>query len=151
MIRPRPMGVEPIGLWVMAQVGFLGLLERLGLTGPRRAAAVGSIIGRMAAQRQTIEGHLFNALADLFSLSCTVTLYDLTHPSFEGEAAEQPKAKRGVSKEKRSDCPWLTLGWVLDGSGFVRGLGAWKFSTATYESPRRAKGGWRGSMPRRRR
>ena len=31
-----------------------------------------------------------------------------------------PKAERGHSKEKRSDCPLLTLGLVLDGSGFVR-------------------------------
>ena len=31
-----------------------------------------------------------------------------------------PKAKRGHSKEKRSDCPLVTLGLVLDSSGFVR-------------------------------
>ena len=29
-------------------------------------------------------------------------------------------AKHGHSKEKRSDCPLLTLALVLDGSGFVR-------------------------------
>lgn len=75
----------------------------------------------LMAPRQEIERHLFNELADLFGLSCTVTLYDLTNTYFEGEAAGQPKAKRGVSKEKRSDCPLLTLGLVLDGSGFVRG------------------------------
>ena len=57
---------------------------------------------------------------DLFGLSHTVTLYDLTNTFFEGEAAAQPKAQRGHSKEKRTDCPLLTLGLVLDGSGFVR-------------------------------
>ena len=35
-------------------------------------------------------------------------------------ASEQPQAKRGHSKEKRSDCPLLTLGLMLDASGFVR-------------------------------
>ena len=30
------------------------------------------------------------------------------------------KAQRGRSKEKRTDCPLVTLGLVLDGSGFVR-------------------------------
>ena len=45
---------------------------------------------------------------------------DLTNTYFEGEAKLQPKARRGRSKEKRSDCPLLTLGLVLDGSGFVR-------------------------------
>jgi hypothetical protein len=34
--------------------------------------------------------------------------------------AGNPKARRGHSKEKRSDCPLVTLGLVLDGSGFVR-------------------------------
>ena len=49
-----------------------------------------------------------------------MTLYDLTNTFFEGGAAAQGKAERGHSKEKRSDCPLLTLGLVLDGSGFVR-------------------------------
>ena len=44
-----------------------------------------------------------------------MTLYDLTNTFFEGEAADQPKARRGHSKEKRTDCPLLTLGLVLDG------------------------------------
>lgn len=35
-------------------------------------------------------------------------------------AAANPKAKHGRSKEKRHDCPLVTLGLVLDGSGFVR-------------------------------
>ena len=30
------------------------------------------------------------------------------------------KARRGHSKEKRSDCPLVTLGLVLDDSGFVQ-------------------------------
>ena len=41
-------------------------------------------------------------------------------PFFEGSAAAMPKAARGRSKEKRGDCPLLTLGLALDASGFVR-------------------------------
>jgi hypothetical protein len=67
-----------------------------------------------------IEAHLFGRVRDLFGLEATVTLYDLTNTYFEGAAAAIPKAKRGHSKEKRSDCPLLTLGMVLDASGFVR-------------------------------
>ena len=74
----------------------------------------------LLAQRAAIEAHLFEQVADLFALPQTVTLYDLTNTFFEGEAAAQPKAERGHSKEKRSDCPRLTLGLVLDGAGFVR-------------------------------
>lgn len=75
---------------------------------------------RLMKHRDSIESHLFNRVAELFGLSCTVTLYDLTNTYFEGQAAINPKAKRGRSKEKRSDCPLLTLGLILDGSGFVR-------------------------------
>ena len=57
---------------------------------------------------------------DLFGCETTVTLYDLTNTYFEGAAAANPQAARGRSKEKRSDCPLVTLGLVLDGSGFVR-------------------------------
>ena len=74
----------------------------------------------LMAHREAIENHLFERVTELFSLKHTVTLYDLTNTFFEGEAHGQPKARRGHSKEKRSDCPLLTLGLVLDGSGFVR-------------------------------
>lgn len=70
--------------------------------------------------RGAIEDHLFGALRTLFALEETVTLYDLSNTYFEGEAAANPKAAHGRSKEKRSDCPLVTLGRVLDGSGFVR-------------------------------
>ncbi len=146
----------------MEQVDFAGLLSALGLTGPQRAAAIGSIVGRMAApgserathrwldersglgelldvdyaamglsalyrasdrlltHKAALEEALFKRVNDLFGLSTAVTLYDLTNTYFEGEMAENPKARRGHSKEKRSDCPLVTLGLVLDGSGFVR-------------------------------
>jgi hypothetical protein len=70
--------------------------------------------------RSAIEAALFARVSDLFGLETTVTLYDLTNTYFEGEAACNPKAQRGHSKEKRTDCPLVTLGLVLDGSGFVR-------------------------------
>ena len=57
---------------------------------------------------------------DCSTCTPTVTLYDLTNTFFEGEARRQPKAQRGHSKDKRTDCPLLTLALVLDSSGFVR-------------------------------
>jgi transposase len=70
--------------------------------------------------RTVIEQTVFARVSDLFGLNWTVTLYDLTNTFFEGAALGNPKAQRGHSKEKRSDCPLVTLGLVLDGSGFVR-------------------------------
>ena len=70
--------------------------------------------------RDALEAHVFAAVTQLFGLQETVTLYDLTNTYFEGQADGNPKAQFGRSKEKRTDCPLVTLGLVLDGSGFVR-------------------------------
>lgn len=67
-----------------------------------------------------IEAFLFDQVRSLFALECTVTLYDLTNTYFEGLLKGNPKAARGHSKEKRSDAVLLTLGLVLDQSGFIR-------------------------------
>lgn len=67
-----------------------------------------------------IEQALMARVETLFALESTVTLYDLTNTYFEGAARANTKAARGHSKEKRSDCVLVTLGLVLDGSGFVR-------------------------------
>jgi transposase len=70
--------------------------------------------------RDAIEEQLFGAVTQLFALEETVTLYDLTNTYFEGQAEHNDKAQHGHSKEKRTDCALVTLGLVLDGSGFVR-------------------------------
>ena len=49
LLRPRTVGVEQVALWAIEQVQLIPLLKRLGFNGRQRAAAVGSIIGRMAA------------------------------------------------------------------------------------------------------
>jgi hypothetical protein len=74
----------------------------------------------LVKHRERIETEVFGRVKDLFALEETVTLYDLTNTYFEGEALGQAKAQRGRSKEKRSDCPLVTLALVVDGSGFVR-------------------------------
>jgi transposase len=70
--------------------------------------------------RDAVQEHLFGAARTAFGFVESITLYDLTNTYFEGVAAGAPKAARGRSKEKRSDCPLVTLAMVLDGSGFVR-------------------------------
>ena len=70
--------------------------------------------------REALQDHLFDKAKSIFGFGETVTLYDLTNTYFEGIAAGVAKAKRGHSKESRSDCPLVTLAMVLDGSGFPR-------------------------------
>ena len=70
--------------------------------------------------REALQEHLFGQARSMFGLGQTITLYDLTNTYFEGVAAAVSKAKRGHSKECRSDCPLVTLAMALDASGFVR-------------------------------
>ncbi len=70
--------------------------------------------------QRRIEAFIFERVRSLFALESTVTLYDLTNTYFEGALKGNPKAARGHSKEKRSDSVLLTLGLVLDESGFIR-------------------------------
>ena len=70
--------------------------------------------------RTVIERHVFQQAMERFHLLPTVAFYDLTTTYFEGTAKQLKKARHGQSKEKRSDCPLVTLAVVMDGSGFVR-------------------------------
>ena len=70
--------------------------------------------------REALQDHLFAQAQTILGFGPTITLYDLTNTYFEGIAAGVSKAKRGHSKEKRSDCPLVTLAMALDGSGFPR-------------------------------
>jgi transposase len=67
-----------------------------------------------------IEEHLRSKECSLFDLEETILLYDLTNTFFEGTGKYNSKTHFGVSKEKRSDCPLVTLGLVLDADGFPK-------------------------------
>ena len=137
--------LNELGVNGVVQAAILGnLIGRMGQPGSERAtwnwlqqhSALGELIdvdfGSMShmslyrasdvlmKHREGIETRLFRTAKTLFDLQETVTLYDLSNTYFEGEAERNGKARRGRSKEKRSDCPLVTLGLVLDGSGFVR-------------------------------
>ena len=70
--------------------------------------------------KQTIENHLHNTETSIFQLEEKVILYDLTNVHLEGRATENPKAKFGYSKQKRSDCRLITLGLIIDEHGFPK-------------------------------
>jgi len=70
--------------------------------------------------KEAIEAHLRKVEADIFDLEEKIILYDLTNTFFEGTGKYNAKAKYGRSKEKRNDCPLVTLGLVLDMQGFPK-------------------------------
>ena len=70
--------------------------------------------------KEAIETHLQNRERHLFNLDEKILLYDLTNTFFEGSGKYNQKAHFGVSKEKRSDCPLVTLGLLMDSDGFPK-------------------------------
>lgn len=70
--------------------------------------------------KDVLETHLAKREKDLFSLPETMYFFDLTNTYFEGQAANNNKARRGRSKEKRSDCKLLTLALIVDEQGFAK-------------------------------
>ena len=137
--------LEALGIGASLRTAAIGsIIARMARPGSERAtrrwlgerSALGELLGvdfetmgpmrlyrasdALMAHREAIEHPLFDRAMDLFDLHPTVTLYDLTNTYFEGEASGQPNARRGHSKDQRTDCPLLTLGLVLDASGFVR-------------------------------
>lgn len=78
------------------------------------------ISDQLLKHKKSLEEYLFTKEKSLFELRETITLYDLTNTYFEGTGLYNDLAFHGHSKEKRSDCPLVTLGLVLDSSGFPK-------------------------------
>ncbi len=77
-----------------------------------------NISDKLLKHQTALEIFLSDQEQTLFDLNRSIVLYDLTNTYFEGQCTQNPKAQFGRSKEKRSDCPLVTLGLVLDGEGF---------------------------------
>jgi transposase len=77
-------------------------------------------LDRLHPHREPIERQLGEGEKTLFDLDDTLYLYDLTSTYFEGEAASNPQAKRGYSRDQRPDCKQVLVGLVLDREGFPK-------------------------------
>ena len=73
-----------------------------------------------------IEQELSNRAREIFSLKETVILYDLTNTYCEGSKRGSKIAKHYKSKEKRNDCPLITLSLTIDEEGFPKQSKVWK-------------------------
>ena len=75
-------------------------------------------LDRLTAHKDKLEQHLKNKWGELFKASFDVLLYDLTSTYFEGLMNEVPKAKRGYSRDHRSDCKQLVIALIVTPEGF---------------------------------
>ena len=78
------------------------------------------ISDQLLKHKEALEAFLYARERTLFDFEEVITLYDLTNTYFEGTGQGNGNAALGKSKEKRSDCPLVTLALVLDGSGFPK-------------------------------
>jgi transposase len=68
--------------------------------------------------KEPIENDLKEQLSTLFRLDYDLLLYDLTSTYFEGLAEENDLARRGYSRDHRSDCKQVVLALVVTRDGF---------------------------------
>src|SRR6059036_2476852 len=74
-------------------------------------------LDRILEHKQDVFTYLRKKWADLFEADFEVLLYDLTSTYFEGEMEQNPKAKRGYSRDKRPDCLQLVIALVVTTDG----------------------------------
>lgn len=75
-------------------------------------------LDRLRLAQTSIENDLQKRFAGLFQLDYDLLLYDLTSSYFEGLAEENDLAKRGYSRDHRSDCQQIVLALVVTREGF---------------------------------
>src|SRR5271170_7113491 len=75
-------------------------------------------LDRLLAAQVPIENDLKERLGTLFQLDYDLLLYDLTSTYFEGLAEENDLARRGYSRDHRSDCKQIVLALIVTREGF---------------------------------
>ena len=83
-------------------------------------------------RKAALEAHLSRRCGELFAVDNEVLLYDVTSTYFEGEAAANPLAQRGYSRDHRPDCKQVCIALVVSFDGFP--LGYEVFAGNTHDS-----------------
>ena len=68
---------------------------------------------------EDLEMWLYNRTRSLFAMDDKILLFDLTNTYFEGRMSDSELCRYGRSKEKRSDCPLVALGAVVNTEGML--------------------------------
>jgi transposase len=78
-------------------------------------------LDRLLEHREALQQHLVQRLGELFALDYELLLYDVTSTYFEGQAARNPMAKRGHSRDQRPDCKQVCIALVVTREGIPLG------------------------------
>ncbi len=78
-------------------------------------------LDELLEHKEALEAHLSQRCGELFARENEVLLYDVTSTFFEGEAAANPLAQRGYSRDHRPDCKQVCIALVVSFDGFPLG------------------------------
>jgi len=78
-------------------------------------------LDKLLPHKTALEQHLKHRLGELFAIQYDLLLYDVTSTYFEGEAARNPQAQRGYSRDHRPDCKQVNLALVVTREGLPLG------------------------------
>ena len=78
-------------------------------------------LDKLLPHKAALEQHLTHRLGELFGIQYDLLLYDVTSTYFEGEAAGNPQAHRGYSRDHRPDCKQVNLALVVTREGLPLG------------------------------
>jgi transposase len=78
-------------------------------------------LDELLPQKDALQKMIKERLGELFDIHFDILLYDVTSTYFEGEAKGNPDAKRGYSRDGRSDCKQVTIGLVVTTEGIPLG------------------------------
>jgi len=78
-------------------------------------------LDQLLPHKAPLEQHLVRRLGELFTLTYDLLLYDVTSTYVEGQAADNPLAQRGYSRDHRPDCKQVCLALVVTREGMPLG------------------------------
>ena len=78
-------------------------------------------LDQLLPHKEALEKHLKERLGELFELDYDLLLYDVTSTYFEGQAAANPLAQRGYSRDHRPDCKQVNVALVVSRCGMPLG------------------------------
>ena len=87
-------------------------------------------LDQLLPHKAELEKHLKNRLGELFDLEYDLLLYDVTSTFFEGQAASNPLAQRGYSRDQRPDCKQVCIALVVSRCGMPLGYEVFAGNTA---------------------
>ena len=94
-------------------------------------------LDQLRAAQEKIENDLKERFGTLFQLDYELLLYDLTSTYFEGLAEENDLARRGYSRDHRSDCLQVIVALVVTREGFPLAHYTWPGNTQDLQTVER--------------